>query len=504
MAIPSLSMAAGPLINGNQINPQTAISIATFSVTGAVGSSTINNDVAIGTSPVLIFTNKGPTGLPLGINMIQSGSNFNAGSSADLQITSMKDGASWVTIKNTTGRVGIGTTNPGQLLDVNGQVVIRDLTEITNTLTVDKNIVATTSVTAGAFFGDGSHLTGTIPPADLPNTVISSWTVLGAGGLLVSGGNGSYSVIASSNAASGEVYWGSTNATGRHWAAVNEQLVNGDWALYQGASAKSAPLSGTAAVYLDNNRNLGVNTTVPGSRIDVNGDATIRGQETVTSSVTVLSGGMIVRSGRSNFFSGDAFSLVLGQTPGQSNDAELGTNANGNLIASDSSAGAMMTWAQSAVGNGIGVHTTLPLTLVGSSLTVTGAGLFVSGNVGIGTSSPGAALQINKADEALYLSSGTAAGQQYAVLSYGGGISSAFNLKGTAGHAVTIGANASSSQLVLPADGSIHLGSLTGTQVYVCTGGTNAGWVLYGNSGAAQTLCTGGGGSLTATGTYLP
>jgi|SRR5579864_540873 len=44
----------------------------------------------------------------------------------------------------------------------------------------------------------------------------------------------------------------------------------------------------------------------------------------------------------------------------------------------------------------------------------------------------------------------------------------------------------------------------TGTQVYRCSGGTDAGWVLYGNSGAAQTLCTGGGGSLVATGVFLP
>jgi hypothetical protein len=51
---------------------------------------------------------------------------------------------------------------------------------------------------------------------------------------------------------------------------------------------------------------------------------------------------------------------------------------------------------------------------------------------------------------------------------------------------------------------SIKLGTTTGTQIYRCSGGTDAGWILYGNSGAAQTLCTGGGGSLVGTGTYLP
>lgn len=44
----------------------------------------------------------------------------------------------------------------------------------------------------------------------------------------------------------------------------------------------------------------------------------------------------------------------------------------------------------------------------------------------------------------------------------------------------------------------------SGTQMYRCSGGSDAGWLLYGNSGAAQTLCTGGGGSLVATGVYLP
>ena len=52
--------------------------------------------------------------------------------------------------------------------------------------------------------------------------------------------------------------------------------------------------------------------------------------------------------------------------------------------------------------------------------------------------------------------------------------------------------------------GNILLGTGTGTQLYRCAGGTDAGWVLYGNTGAAQTLCTGGGGSLTATGVFLP
>ena len=57
---------------------------------------------------------------------------------------------------------------------------------------------------------------------------------------------------------------------------------------------------------------------------------------------------------------------------------------------------------------------------------------------------------------------------------------------------------------ILPGSGNVGLGTSSGTVIYRCSGGTDGGWLLYGNSGAAQTLCTGGGGSLVSTGVALP
>lgn len=49
-----------------------------------------------------------------------------------------------------------------------------------------------------------------------------------------------------------------------------------------------------------------------------------------------------------------------------------------------------------------------------------------------------------------------------------------------------------------------RIGTATGTQIYRCSGGTIDGSVIYGNSNAQATACTGGAGTLIGTGVYLP
>lgn len=53
-----------------------------------------------------------------GINYIQSGVNTSSNSKADLRFTSMLAGTTWMTIQGSTGRVGIGTSTPSQILDI--------------------------------------------------------------------------------------------------------------------------------------------------------------------------------------------------------------------------------------------------------------------------------------------------------------------------------------------------------------------------------------------------
>ncbi|MDD5301492.1 MAG: hypothetical protein PHS14_00170 [Elusimicrobia bacterium] len=52
--------------------------------------------------------------------------------------------------------------------------------------------------------------------------------------------------------------------------------------------------------------------------------------------------------------------------------------------------------------------------------------------------------------------------------------------------------------------GDVLVGTTTGTRVVRCAGGTQDGALYYGSSGAAPTLCTGGGGTLTSTPLILP
>lgn len=100
----------------------------------------------------------------------------------------------------------------------------------------------------------------------------------------------------------------------------------------------------------------------------------------------------VVSGGRTGLFSGDAFSLALGQTTGQANYLYLGTDASGTLLVSESSGNSVMTLSQSGVctwldGAG-GTRMTLNSTGLGiAGSPVSGNKLFVEGSAQIGSSS---------------------------------------------------------------------------------------------------------------------
>lgn len=58
--------------------------------------------------------------------------------------------------------------------------------------------------------------------------------------------------------------------------------------------------------------------------------------------------------------------------------------------------------------------------------------------------------------------------------------------------------------LLVDTTGQIRVGTSAGTQLYRCSGGTAANLIMYGATGAEQTICTGGGGSLVTVPLFIP
>jgi hypothetical protein len=134
--------AAGVLINGNQINPQTAISISSLTVTGATGAvvtSTVNAALFIGAGTNLTGTAAALTAGHVTTNANLTGDVTSSGSNATTAA------ATQANIKVLSGLTTI--SNP-----------YTATSSMTNTSA--GGILASSSITASAFFGDGSHLSG--------------------------------------------------------------------------------------------------------------------------------------------------------------------------------------------------------------------------------------------------------------------------------------------------------------------------------------------------------
>lgn len=272
-------------------------------------------------------------------------------------------------------------------------------------------ITTQSSVTASAFFGDGSHLGGiTSTPG---NTVTSSFTVTSSSGILATSsvtasayfGDGSHlaNVTATSITVTGVVpntYGDATHVgaftvgTDGRLTAANSVAITGN-ATY--GNAVGAP---TPSVYADVSGNVGVGTTSPGATFNVAGE--ILGTSSVTAGAYYGYGGNL--TGISGTISGG----VTGVLPAYTNATTLGLST---LFSSASSA-----TATGAGGFGVAYGLTASTAMitgqetVGSTLTVqgnafgVGASTFVvtGGAVGVGTSSPNNLLTVSGGNIVFY------------------------------------------------------------------------------------------------------
>lgn len=250
------------------------------------------------------------------------------------------------------------------------------------------NFSAVSSVTASAFFGDGSHLGGIT--TTIPNTVSSSWTVTGAGGILASGssvtasaffgdsshltgltckaGSGTSSVLCQGNGnTAGSLFatvsGGQNNAVSATYVTIGGGSTNngnGNYSTIGGGQANTTSGDNTTIAGGDSNTGNGTYATVGGGLSNTTGadGSVVSGGETNTASGTesTVAGGVsnnITSAGNQSAIGGGQSNTVSGQwssIPGGNSNTAAGdysfasgrnakANQQGSSVFSDSTSG---------------------------------------------------------------------------------------------------------------------------------------------------------------------
>ncbi|MDI6792948.1 MAG: tail fiber domain-containing protein [bacterium] len=285
--------------------------------------------------------------------------------------------------------MGIGTTSPGEKLDVAGNIHASGSIVSGSSITIDgatdkitasggtlsfddENLVTTGTVTATAFAGDGSGLTGVSGTAD------SDWTESGAN---VYRGSGNVGIGTTSPGRKLDVVGDRIRLRNSTAAGAKEIMLRADGTVVD-VDANNADLflkSNTGNTIIQAfGGNVGIGTTTPGTKLDVSG--------TVTATAFVGDG-----SGLTGISSGTA----------DSDWVESGTDvyrATGNVgigttNPSEKLEVAGTVQAISFVGDGSGL-TGIPAT-ADNDWVESGADVYrETGNVGIGTMSPSEKLEV--------------------------------------------------------------------------------------------------------------
>lgn len=299
---------------------------------------------------------------------------------------------------------------------------------VTTVKILDANVTAA-KIASGAAASNigavGNDLSGTLPnPTVVRSSNAGGFTVTGQETVVSSatiGGNlkAAGSVIlgsATGSCASGKVCalgtggpaleWGDTSEVGRlTYSGTNPIIASlaGDIILTPNSTNNITTLSGGGR--------LGVGTATPGTTLDVNGAATIRGQETVTGTATVQGAGLKVNTSIANNALFSDILVVGGGANLTGSNATLRLENQG--VAADQRTWDMATSGQDLIYRGINSAGTLTSEYMKaskdagahtiSSVTFTTAGtarmsIVESGRVGIGTASPLTRFHVKGAD----------------------------------------------------------------------------------------------------------
>lgn len=217
------------------------------------------------------------------------------------------------------------------------------------------------------------------------------------------------------------------------------------------------------------NGNIGINSTAPGTRLDVQG--TVRATNFIGSGAGLTG----ITAGAAGGLNAVQYNSPLGTTAGTEarfsfNGTNVGVGTTNAVIAP------LEVWGNIYTNGNVGINSTLP----GSVLDVNGTARFISGNVGIGTdSTPDATLEITRTGttDPFIVSSTTTATGDYLDINTGG----------------NIGISSSAPGQKLDVQGTVrNIGTIVNGNVGIGTSFTNNGTfalsVMNGNVGVGTTI----------------
>lgn len=431
---------------------------------------------------------------------------------------------------NNTGYVGIGTTSPSQKLEVSGNIKATQLcigadcraawpSGSAGTVT---NITAGTGLNVGAGPGGSITSTGTlnvnvgtganqIPqldgsgklnPSVIPGTAVSQWTTAGSNIYYNTGsvGVGTTSPNAKLDVIGPDMHFGATAGSGLRitdYGGVT-YLQSGD------GSNGTQPLSlgpwwsSNSYFYMGSTGDIGIGTTSPGAKLEVNGQVKIAGGSPGAGKVLTSDANGLATWASPTASSGGF--VDDGNSFGQS--ADLGTNDN-NALNFRTFNSTKMTILPN--GN-VGVGTTSPTGKLSIYTTTVGDGLTIDG-----TGAPGISLQVSGTTKAnigtatgpAHYMNGATAGDM-ALVAIGGGrmLFSADSIGGVQmalTSAGKLGIGNANPSYKLDVNGDVNVtGNFKVNGVNISTGG---GSVTNITAGTGLNVGAGPGGSISSTGT---